>query len=24
LGVGIKHGFPGMGNQGATFTVDFG
>jgi uncharacterized protein YkwD len=24
LGVGITHGFPGMGNQGATFTVDFG
>jgi hypothetical protein len=24
LGVGIVHGFPGCGYQGATFTVDFG
>jgi uncharacterized protein YkwD len=24
LGVGVARGFPGMGNQGATFTVDFG
>jgi uncharacterized protein YkwD len=23
-GIGIAKGFPGMGNQGATFTVDFG
>jgi uncharacterized protein YkwD len=24
LGVGVVHGFPGMGSRGATFTVDFG
>jgi uncharacterized protein YkwD len=24
LGVGVVHGFPGRGNRGATFTVDFG
>jgi uncharacterized protein YkwD len=24
LGVGVSHGFPGRGNHGATFTVDFG
>jgi uncharacterized protein YkwD len=24
LGVGVSYGFPGSGNQGATFTVDFG
>jgi uncharacterized protein YkwD len=24
LGIGAVHGFPGMGNRGATFTVDFG
>jgi uncharacterized protein YkwD len=24
LGIGVVHGFPGMGKQGATFTVDFG
>jgi uncharacterized protein YkwD len=24
LGIGVVHGFPGMGQRGATFTVDFG
>jgi uncharacterized protein YkwD len=24
LGVGVAYGFPGSGNQGATFTIDFG
>lgn len=24
LGVGVAHGFPGRGNHGATFTIDFG
>ena len=24
LGVGVVHGFPGRGNHGATFTIDFG
>ncbi|MDQ2935785.1 MAG: CAP domain-containing protein [Chloroflexota bacterium] len=24
LGVGVAHGFPGTGNHGATFTIDFG
>lgn len=24
LGVGVSHGFPGRGSNGATFTVDFG